>query len=106
MELKDVVDHFGENLMVSATQVTVEASAGLSQRPINLLEALTRVNTSVTNADANIQNHALKIASNAADILTKADIAVLFDVDKLGERLKIIEVHIKREEEQGVGVRT
>lgn len=103
-ELKDYVDHFGENLVLAATQITVETSAGFSERPTSLLEVLKQCNAALSGNEATLLEHTDQIKANSADILTKADEAVLFDVENLQGKVKAIEAHLKREEEQGVSV--
>lgn len=100
--LKDYVDHFGDNLVLASCQITVEASAGFSSRPISLLDVLKQCNGSLIEIDNNIATHSEKIETNAADILTKADGGIAFEVENLASRTKAIEKHLKSEEEQGV----
>jgi hypothetical protein len=100
--LKDYVDHFGDNLVLASCQITVEASAGFSSRPISLLDVLKQCNGSLLDIDKSITTHAGLIETNTADILTKADAGICFEVENLGTRTKAIEKHLKSEEEQGV----
>lgn len=100
--LKDYVDHFGDNLVLASCQITVEASAGFSSRPISLLDVLKQCNGSLQDIDKSITTHAGLIETNSADILTKADSGICFEVENLGTRTKAIEKHLKSEEEQGV----
>ena len=102
--LKDYVDHFGDNLILASCQITVEASAGFSSRPISLLDVLKQCNGSLTDIDKSIVNHTELINQNTYDITTKADAGICFEVENLGTRTKAIEKHLKSEEEQGVNV--
>jgi len=100
--LKDYVDHFGDNLVLASCQITVEASAGFSSRPISLLDVLKQCNGSLLDIDKSITTHAGQIETNSAEIQTKADAGICFEVENLGTRTKAIEKHLKSEEEQGV----
>lgn len=100
--LKDYVDHFGDNLVLASCQITVEASAGFSSRPISLLDVLKQCNGSLFDLDKSITTHTGLIEQNTADILTKADAGICFEVENLSTRTKAIEKHLKNEEEQGV----
>lgn len=103
-ELKDYVEHFGDNIVLASSQITVESSAGFAERPISLLEVLKRCNHNITDITATIDSQEQKISTNTANIATKADESVLFDIDNIGTRVKAIETHLKREEEQGISV--
>jgi hypothetical protein len=102
--LKDYVDHFGDNLVLASCQITVEASAGFSSRPISLLDVLKQCNGSLIEIDKSIVTHTQLIEQNTNDISTKADAGICLEVENLSTRTKAIEKHLKNEEEQGVNV--
>jgi hypothetical protein len=101
-ELKEYVDHFGDNLILGANQITVDVSAGFSMRPLNLLDILKQCSGNFTDLDETLTNHDKDIKDNAAAVATKADDTVLFNVDTLESKVEFIEAYLKKEEEQGV----
>ena len=101
-ELRTYVDHFGDNLILGSNQITVDSSAGFSTRPLSLLEVLKKTNGTINDMDNTLQTQGASIEKNASDIATKADDSILFNVDTLESKVKAIEAHLKREEEQGV----
>ena len=105
-ELKDYVEHFGDNIVLASSQVTVESSAGYAERPISLLEVLKRCNTNITSLTSTCDDQEIKISENKRVIDTKADNDCLFDIRTLEKKVGGIEQHLKREEEQGISVRT
>lgn len=101
-ELKEYVDHFGDNLILGANQITVDVSAGFSMRPVNLLDVLKQCSGNFTDLDETLTTHDKNIKENASVIATKADDTVLFNVDTLEGKVEFIEAYLKKEEEQGV----
>ena len=104
-ELKDYVEHFGDNIVLASSQVTVESSAGYSERPISLLEVLKRCNTNITSLTSTCDDQEIKMSETKRVIDTKADNDCLFDIRTLEKKVGGIEQHLKREEEQGISVR-
>jgi len=101
-ELRHYVDHFGDNLILASNQITVESSAGFSTRPLSLLQVLTQTNGVIHDIECNIEENTKNILSNTSSIDMKADNTILFNVDTLETKVKAIEAHLKREEEQGI----
>ena len=101
-ELRHYVDHFGDNLILASNQITVESSAGFSTRPLSLLQVLTQTNGVIHDIECNIEENTKNILSNTSAIDMKADNTILFNVDTLETKVKAIEAHLKREEEQGI----
>jgi uncharacterized phage infection (PIP) family protein YhgE len=102
LELKDYVEHFSDNIVLAASQVTVETDAGYSERPISLLDVLKTVRTGIEDNKTQTDEHTSKIEENAEAIIKKADDSIFLDMDAMNGRVKIIETHLKREEEQGI----
>lgn len=103
-ELKHTVDHFGDNLILSSTQITVESTAGFSKRPQSLLDVLKTCQTSMSTAERTLAEHTAKITENTDAIVTKADATVAFAVQTLDKDVLAIKNHLKKEEDQGISV--
>lgn len=103
-ELRHIVDHFGDNLILSSTQITVESTAGFSKRPQSLLDVLKTCNGNMATADKTLTEHGARIAENAEAIATKADATVAFAVQTLDKDVLAIKTHLKKEEDQGISV--
>ena len=101
-ELRDYVDHFGDNLILSSTQITVESTAGFSTKPLNLLDVLKKCNGQLVDLEHHLETTTEQVTQNSAKIELKADNTILFNVDILENKVRAIEAHLKREEEQGV----
>lgn len=102
-ELKDYVDHFGDNLILPSSQITVEASAGYDTRPKSLLEILKLSNGQMLDVQESLSTHTAQISASEAEIRTKADEGVIHEVKGLQRKVASIENHILKDEEQGVG---
>lgn len=102
-ELKDYVEHFGDNLVLPSSQITVEASAGFDTKPKQLLEVLKMSNDRMLDAQDLLKVHTGQIKSNKDEIETKADEGVIHEVKGLQRKVAAIENHILKDEEQGVG---
>lgn len=103
-EMKDYVDHFADNLVLNSQQITVDTYAGFSTKPTTLTEVLKMCHTNfedITSID-NTQNE--KITKIFSDLDTKAPDSVLFNITTLEKKVGTIELHIQKEEEQGMGV--
>jgi len=101
-ELKHTVDHFGDNLILSSTQITVESTAGFSKRPQSLLDVLKTCQQNLTSMDRTLNEHTSKITENTDAIITKADATVAFAVQTLDKDVLAIKNHLKKEEDQGI----
>lgn len=101
-ELKHTVDHFGDNLILSSTQITVESTAGFSKRPQSLLDVLKTCQQNLTTMDRTLVEHTSKITENTDAIITKADATVAFAVQTLDKDVLAIKNHLKKEEDQGI----
>jgi hypothetical protein len=103
-ELRHIVDHFGDNLILSSTQITVESTAGFSKRPQALLDVLKTCHGNMSTAEKTLSEHGAKIAENQEAIATKADATVAFAVQSLDKDVLAIKTHLKKEEDQGISV--
>lgn len=105
-EMKDYVDHFADNLVLNSQQITVDTYAGFSSRPTTLTEVLKMCHTNFEDVTTvnNTQNE--QITKIIADLDTKAPDSILFNVTTLEKKVGTIELHIQKEEEQGMGVRS
>lgn len=103
-EMKDYVDHFADNLVLNSQQITVDTYAGFSSKPITLTEVLKMCNTNFEDVTTvnNTQNEQITKIFN--DLETKAPDSVLFNITTLEKKVGTIELHIQKEEEQGMGV--
>ena len=102
LELKEYVDHFGDNLVLASTQITVESKVGFSNRPMNLQDVLRLVNKTITNTSNTVTEHSTQLNDNTAAIGTKADATLGLEVNECRVKLEAIEAHLKQEEDQGV----
>ena len=102
LELKDYVDHFGDNLVLASTQITVESKVGFSTRPMNLQDVLKMVNKIITNTSTTVSEHTTQLDQNTAAISTKADATLGLTVNECQNKLEAIEAHLKQEEDQGI----
>ena len=102
-ELKEYVDHFGDNLILPSSQITVEASAGFDSRPKQLLEVLKMTNERMTDSADQLKEHSARLKAQKEEIDTKADEGVIHEVKGLQRKVAAIENHILKDEEQGVG---
>eukprot|EP00599_Poterioochromonas_sp_BG-1_P008007 CAMPEP_0173150978 /NCGR_PEP_ID=MMETSP1105-20130129/11295_1 /TAXON_ID=2985 /ORGANISM="Ochromonas sp., Strain BG-1" /LENGTH=618 /DNA_ID=CAMNT_0014066243 /DNA_START=79 /DNA_END=1935 /DNA_ORIENTATION=- len=102
-EMKDYVDHFADNLVLNSQQITVDTYAGFSSKPITLTEVLKMCNTNFEDVTTvnNTQNEQITKIFN--DLETKAPDSVLFNITTLEKKVGTIELHIQKEEEQGMG---
>ena len=103
-ELKDYVDHFADNLVLSSGQITVEVDAGFSVKPVSLTETLKLARTTLTEIETGAEKAEEKMEQMSQDLETKAPDTVLFNVNTLERKVSTIEVHLRKEEEQGIGV--
>lgn len=104
-ELKDYVDHFADNLVLSSGQITVETDAGFTAKPVSLTETLKLARTTLTEIETGAEKTEEKIEQICTDLDSKAPDTVLFNVSTLERKVSTIEVHLRKEEEQGIGVR-
>jgi hypothetical protein len=103
-ELKDYVDHFADNLVLSSGQITVETDAGFTPKPISLTETLKLARGTLTELETGAERTGERVEQIAADLETKAPDTVLFNVNTLERKVSTIEVHLRKEGEQGIGV--
>jgi polyhydroxyalkanoate synthesis regulator phasin len=103
-ELKDYVDHFADNLVLSSGQITVETDAGFTIKPTSLTETLKLARHTLTELETGAEKTGEKIEQITSDLDTKAPDTVLFNVSTLERKVSTIEVHLRKEEEQGIGV--
>lgn len=102
--LRHYVDHFGDNLTLSSSQIIVESTAGISKKPMSLLDVCTNFQSNFVSIGENINKHDEDIKQNVESIGTKADASLMFDVQAVAEELGVIKEHLKREEDQGINV--
>lgn len=100
--LRHYVDHFGDNLTLSSSQIIVESTAGISKKPMSLLDVCAGFNSNFINNADMIEKHGISISNAEEAIETKADASLMFDVQRVGEELNLIKEHLKREEDQGI----
>eukprot|EP01032_Pedospumella_encystans_P030110 gene30110-33988_t len=92
-ELKDYVDHFADNLVLSSGQITVEVDAGFSVKPVSLTETLKLARTTLTEIETGAEKAEEKMEQMSQDLETKAPDTVLFNVNTLERKVSTIEVH-------------
>jgi hypothetical protein len=102
-EMKDYVDHFADNLVLNSQQITVDTYAGFSNKPATLTEILKLCHNNFEDIVGvnNKQNE--EITKMFGDLDTKAPDSVLFNIMTLEKKVGTIELHIQKEEEQGMG---
>lgn len=103
-ELKQYVDHFGDNLILSSSQITVDPQLGFSSKPISLSDTLKQCSNNFRNLTEKSEGHEENIVKMLKDIDTKAPDSVLVNVHTLEKKVHTIEVHLQKEEEIGIGV--
>ena len=103
-EVKEYVEHFGDNIVLSSSQIMVDASIGFSAKPINLSETLKLCNGQFNDLDSKTRLHDLNIEKIVEDVENKAPDSVMVNIDTLEKKVRTIEIHLQKEEEQGIGV--
>lgn len=104
-ELREYVEHFGDNLILASTQITVESKVGFADRPMSLQDILKMLNKSLNGMGTTLTEHTNQICDNTATILTKADATIAVQVTDVEKRVDGIEYHLKQEAESGINVR-
>ncbi|RYH24333.1 hypothetical protein EON65_16890 [archaeon] len=102
-EMKDYVDHFADNLVLNSQQIMVDSYAGFANRPLNLTEIMRMCRSSLDEINNTDKVQSEKIAKAFAELDTKAPDSVLFNIATLEKKVGTIELHIQKEEEQGMG---
>jgi hypothetical protein len=102
-EMKDYVDHFADNLVLNSQQITVDTYAGFSNKPTTLTEILKMCHTNFEDGNAVNNKQDEQLAKIFTDLDTKAPDTVLFNITTLEKKVGLIELHIQKEEEQGMG---
>ena len=105
-ELRHIVDHFGDNLILSSNQIIVESTVGFSKRPMSLFDCMKYCQRDLEDLNISVKNHQSRIEENTESITTKADATVAFAVQTLDKDVLAIKNHLKQEEDQGISVRT
>lgn len=105
-ELRHYVDHFGDNLTLSSSQIIVESTAGISKKPMSLLDVCAEFNSNFINNADMLEKHGVSISAAEEAIETKADASLMFEVQGVTEEMNLIKEHLKREEDQGINVST
>jgi len=100
--LRKHVDGLADALVLSANQITVAASAGFANKPMNLFEILKLCNTSIMSLQGITSEHSNQIADNVKSTAKKADETVIIDINNHDARLGEIEDRLKKDEEDGV----
>ena len=103
-ELRHIVDHFGDNLVLSSTQITVESAAGFSKRPMSLFDILKGCQQTLTGIDGTLAEQKTQLEETIEALSTKADVTVAFTVSAMEKDIAAIQEHIKKEEDQGINV--
>jgi len=101
-ELKEYVDHFGDNLILSSSQITVESAIGFSARPTALRDVLKTINKGMASTNETLEDYETRISENTDTVATKADATLVTDVLQINTRVQTIEAHLKKEEETGI----
>lgn len=102
-ELKDYVEHFGDNLFLSSSQITVEPSCGFAPKPLSLTDVMKTCNNNFEDLQTQRQLHSKNIEDIHTALDSKAPDSVLVNVNTLEKKVSTIEVHLQKEEEQGIG---
>eukprot|EP01042_Synura_sphagnicola_P006327 gene6327-8085_t len=102
-EMKDYVDHFADNLVLNSQQITVDTYAGFSSKPITLTEVLRMCNGQFVDITGINSRQDEQITKLFADLDPKAPDTIVFNVATLEKKVGTIELHIQKEEEQGIG---
>lgn len=103
-ELKDYVDHFADNLIISSKQITVDPEIGFAPKPITLSETLTLCHKNFSDVEQGQQEMDAQIIKMQEELDAKAPDSILFNVSNLEKKVGTIELHLQKEEEQGIGV--
>lgn len=101
-ETRHIVDHFGDSLVLSSTQITVESSVGFSKRPMTLYDILKDVNNNSIETEKSLAYQIQRMNETAVALDSKADITILGQVQELDLALKGIQEFLKKEEDQGI----
>lgn len=100
VEVKQMVQDTGEQLVLPSSQITVDAPGGGKGL---LAEVLAEYSVTLASTKKTLQEHMQQLVANKVEISTKADANVTFDLDAVSGRLKVIEIQVKKDSEQGVG---
>lgn len=102
-EVKDYVDHFGDNLILNSSQIMVDPSAGFSVRPQSLTDTMAQCNTQFTEATTLAEEQGESIKDIYKELDMKAPDTALSNIAVLEKKVTQIEIHLAKEEEQGIG---
>ena len=103
-ELKKYVDSFGENLMLTSSQITVASNAGFAGKTMVLQDVLQKISGMLGELETNVTSQGVKINTNEEILQTKADQSIVFEVEAVTRKMEEVEKTLKKEEEQGVSV--
>lgn len=103
-EIKDYVDHFGDNLILNSQQIIVDTHTGFSNRPVTLTEVLRICRGNFDDITQVDKTQDERLEKAFAEIDSKAPDSILFNIATLEKKVGTIELHIQKEEEQGLGV--
>lgn len=101
--MKDYVDHFADNLVLNSQQIMVDSSTGLCVKPTSLTDVLKTCNTQFSELDTVQQKAEQKIEKLTKEMDDKVSNAIMFNINTLEKKVGTIELHIQKEEEQGIG---
>lgn len=102
-ELQHYVDHFADNLVLSSSQITVDPAAGFASKAMNLTETLNMCNKNFNESEVRANEQGFVIEKILKELDTKAPDTVLFNINTLEKKVATIEMHLQKEEEQGIG---
>jgi Tfp pilus assembly protein PilE len=102
-EMQEYVDHFADNLVLNSQQIMVDSQAGFNSKPMNLTDVLRACSSNFLDLGDSNKIRDEQLAKAFSELDTKAPDSVLFNVSTLEKKVATIELHIKKEEEQGLG---
>lgn len=102
-ELQHYVDHFADNLVLSSSQITVDPAAGFAAKAMNLTETLNICHNNFNESEVKANEQGFIIEKILKELDTKAPDTVLFNINTLEKKVATIEMHLQKEEEQGIG---
>jgi hypothetical protein len=103
-ELKDYVDHFGDNLVLPASNITVEPATGFASKPMNLAAILKICKEEFLEVEVKTDGHRSDIKNIREELMTKAPESILFNIATAERKIAAIELHLQKEEEHGISV--
>jgi hypothetical protein len=101
-ELEDFVNHYHEGLILPASQIRVETTAGFSDRPMTLIEVLGLCNVDFEHLREHTSRIDQRLINHDEELSKKAPESILFQVNSIERKVAAVEYVLQKEEDQGL----